>query len=162
MKTIDKIWLPCIQCGNTTENKRGRRYKGPTCEPCYTKEYRKRNPAVRKASQRNFFSNNPDYKRNRRRGLDKQTRQEIDRRSALKRDFGITPEQYDALLDIQNGVCAVCKKCCATKKRLAVDHDHRTGRIRGLLCAGCNRGIGFLMDSPEHLEQGARYLRGYN
>lgn len=55
----------------------------------------------------------------------------------LQRTYGITAEEYDAILDHQEGRCAICLKP-PKAKRLAVDHDHRTGLVRGLLCTNCN------------------------
>lgn len=64
--------------------------------------------------------------------------------SRVEKLYGITPAQYDALLRLQGGVCYICQRRPRTK-RLAVDHDHKTGEVRGLLCAnnehGCNRGV---------------------
>lgn len=81
----------------------------------------------------------------------------------LLRDFGITAEEYGKLLADQSGVCAVCARPeIATRngklKHLAVDHDHLTGDIRGLLCADCNTGLGKFGDDPERLRRAARYL----
>lgn len=59
----------------------------------------------------------------------------------LRRDFGITVEQYAEMLASQDGVCAICQKP-PTRVPLAVDHDHQTGRVRGLLCTACNLGLG--------------------
>lgn len=61
----------------------------------------------------------------------------------LKRKYGITPEQYDALFEMQAGVCALCQKS-EPNRRLAVDHDHKTGAVRGLLCTACNRTLGII------------------
>ena len=62
------------------------------------------------------------------------------RKMNLKRSFGITVEQYDELFEKQNGCCAVCEKHQDNfRTRLAVDHNHKTGEIRGLLCNNCNR-----------------------
>lgn len=82
-------------------------------------------------------------------------------RAHLKRKYGITLSDYDNLLEAQGGVCAICKSFETDKRRgnLSVDHDHETGKIRGLLCNRCNRGIGYLKDNPEILEAAARYLR---
>ncbi len=60
---------------------------------------------------------------------------------SLIKKYGITIDRYNEVFDKQNGVCAICKK--PTKKKLFVDHDHQTGKVRGLLCSGCNMGIGF-------------------
>ena len=82
------------------------------------------------------------------------------RSCALKYYYGLTLEDYDKLLESQGGVCAICQ--CPEegfKKYLSVDHNHETGKIRGLLCNGCNRAIGFTQDNPDILEAAARYLR---
>ncbi len=85
----------------------------------------------------------------------------IQKRNQLKRKFGITLEQYNNMLEDQNHRCAVCKEI-QTQKMLAVDHCHITGRIRGLLCENCNRGIGLLKDSPSILQSAIFYLQGGN
>lgn len=77
-----------------------------------------------------------------------------DRRSSLKRKYGITLEQFDAMSAAQNHACAIC----GSQEPLCVDHDHETGVIRGLLCGRCNKGIGLLGDSLEGLERAVRYL----
>ncbi|MET8864678.1 endonuclease VII domain-containing protein [Nonomuraea sp. NPDC004580] len=89
----------------------------------------------------------------------------------LQRTFGITLEQYTEMLQAQNGACAICgdipipldeyrirKQGIST--RLAVDHCHETGRVRGLLCSPCNKGIGQLRDSPALVRKALAYLRG--
>jgi hypothetical protein len=63
---------------------------------------------------------------------------EQSRRAKLQRSFGITVEQYDRMLRAQDGKCALCRRP-PKSIRLAVDHDHRTGRVRGLLCFRCNK-----------------------
>ncbi len=67
------------------------------------------------------------------------------RKAALKHSFGITVEQFDDLLAAQGGRCAMCGSETSTGryKTLAVDHDHATGRVRGLLCFRCNTGLGY-------------------
>jgi len=80
----------------------------------------------------------------------------------LKRTFGITLADYDEMLEAQGGCCAICGTTpWENKQRLGVDHDHETGRIRGLLCKSCNRAIGFLQDSPELCRLAMLYLRGF-
>jgi hypothetical protein len=61
----------------------------------------------------------------------------------LRHDFGITLGDYLRILDLQGGRCVICRRP-PTGNRLAVDHDHATGRVRGLLCAPCNRHVGYL------------------
>lgn len=79
----------------------------------------------------------------------------------MRLKYGVTPEKYQEMLDSQNGVCAVCKtkpNFDKWKKRFVIDHCHVTGRIRGLLCDACNRGIGMLKDDPSILENAIKYL----
>lgn len=74
----------------------------------------------------------------------------------LKHRFGLSPEDYQEILDAQKGVCGICKKTPEENgKRLAVDHDHATGDIRGLLCGSCNLSLGVLGD---HLPAALKYL----
>ena len=64
------------------------------------------------------------------------------RRSKLKQNYGITEEQYNIMLERQNHCCAICDRHeDQFTKRLAVDHNHATGEIRGLLCAYCNHRV---------------------
>ncbi len=76
----------------------------------------------------------------------------------LKRRFGITPEAYVQLLISQGGVCAICKKLCSSGRLLAVDHCHKTGEVRGLLCGVCNRMLGNAQDEASTLRAAADYL----
>lgn len=83
----------------------------------------------------------------------------------LRRLFKLTGGEYAALLIAQDGGCGICgaKETHVSKngklKDLAVDHDHATGEVRGLLCFNCNQGIGRFQNSPERLEAAAVYLR---
>ena len=70
----------------------------------------------------------------------------------------LADEVYDVLLAEQGGVCAVCGHPPKVKK-LALDHDHKTGKLRGLLCYACNYVLGFWHDNPARFEQAATYLR---
>ena len=81
-----------------------------------------------------------------------------DRRSHLKRKFGITPEQYDEMLAAQGGGCAICHREPRPDISLHVDHDHETGRIRGLLCFRCNNSLGDLDDSAVLLQAALAYV----
>lgn len=82
---------------------------------------------------------------------------EFYRRGNLRK-YGITIEQFDAMLESQGGVCAVCKGPALGKGRYHVDHDHDTGKIRGLLCHKCNVALGMVQDSREHLTRLIQYL----
>lgn len=67
----------------------------------------------------------------------------------ILKTYGITIEQYEALYEAQGGVCYICRRAKGITKRLAVDHDHATGYVRGLLCAKCNGYLGYIRDSPD-------------
>jgi hypothetical protein len=74
-------------------------------------------------------------------------------------NYGITPNQYEELLERQGGTCAICPRTAdSQKRRLHVDHDHSTGKVRGLLCDQCNRAVGLLGDDPDRLRKAAAYV----
>lgn len=82
------------------------------------------------------------------------------------RSLGIpfTKEMYNQLLEKQKGVCAICQKVEIIKEkkiRLAVDHNHETNVVRGLLCGKCNRALGLLNDDSELLLKASLYLKNH-
>lgn len=107
----------------------GKRHRG--CKPC----------TLRK--QREYYESRKEQK------------QEIRRRNHLKRKYGLSPEDYEAMRSQTAGACQICGK---PQKKLLVDHDHATGRVRGLLCKTCNWGLGQFYDSPELLMKAVDYL----
>jgi hypothetical protein len=81
------------------------------------------------------------------------------RKSRLKRHFGLTPAEYDAMLLAQGGMCAICGAApFEGAKRHPVDHDHETGTVRGILCGRCNRALGLFQDDREILTRAIAYL----
>lgn len=98
--------------------------------------------------QRQWRNNNPDKTKN----------------NDLKKMYGITLQEYENLLAKQNGVCAICGGKETTKsndgfpRRMPVDHDHATGKIRGLLCTQCNRGLGMFGENRNRLLAAAAYV----
>lgn len=84
-------------------------------------------------------------------------------KNSLKHDFGMTIEEWQALYNKQNGRCSICQiHQSQLKSRLAVDHDHKTGMVRSLLCGKCNRGIGMFNDDPFLLQSAIAYLSTRN
>jgi hypothetical protein len=83
----------------------------------------------------------------------------------LKKTYGLKEEEYQEMHKQAGGCCEICgtQEEEVTKGRLCVDHNHKTGEIRGLLCSSCNTGIGLLKDNPALLEAAAAYLetKGY-
>lgn len=80
------------------------------------------------------------------------------RQNTLRHFFGIDIPEYERLLASQSGVCAICACVCPSGKRLAVDHCHATGKVRGLLCMRCNTGLGKFDDRIDLLEAAKSYL----
>lgn len=78
----------------------------------------------------------------------------------LQAKYGISFIEHAAIFIEQKGCCAICgiKEKDATRKILFVDHDHKTGKVRGLLCHHCNSGLGYFMDNPENLSKAEVYL----
>jgi hypothetical protein len=76
----------------------------------------------------------------------------------LRDRFGITADEYWRLWREQKGLCKICGKPQCVGTKLDVDHDHETGKIRGLLCRQCNTGIGLLRDSVSLLFRAIKYL----
>lgn len=146
----------------------------PTCE-CHGKPMTKSGftPAgkqqwrcahKRRAESRDNYQRNADARRAYGRRYNREQREkraDFDRHSNLRRLYGITPEDYDQMVMTQCGLCAICGEPETVKKgMLAVDHDHDTGEIRGLLCARCNSGLGLLQDDPERVTSALAYLGG--
>lgn len=132
----------CSRCGfmkptaefSPNPHRRDGRY--PYCKPCKAAYMRER------------------YEKNREQEAEKDYRRRITR-------YGITPEAYDTLLREQAGLCAICgtdDPGTGRTGRMAIDHDHETGLVRGLLCGPCNRAIGLLGDDPQRLLSAAAYL----
>jgi hypothetical protein len=78
---------------------------------------------------------------------------------ALEARYGITRTDYDELYAKQGGVCYICERSTGKTRRLSVDHDHETGRVRGLLCRPCNNLLGHARDSIAFFERCISYLK---
>ena len=85
------------------------------------------------------------------------TKEEIDLCKYIYKEFKLRPQQYIKMLEEQNYVCAICKGS-DVGKRLAVDHCHSSGKVRGLLCQKCNMGLGHFEDSIYYLKEAVKYL----
>jgi hypothetical protein len=89
-----------------------------------------------------------------------QANPERTRNNDLKRNYGITLQEHQEMYKNQNGVCAICKGEGDGKwKKLCVDHDHNTGKVRQLLCRNCNMVLGQVGDNPNLLEEMIKYLQ---
>ena len=128
-----RIGDPCKDCGSVI-NEINAVYKGtylqPRCKPCF-----------------NLHSNRvPSRTRDSR------------HKHWIGWKYGITEEEYKQKFEEQDGKCAICKQKTEIGKRLAVDHDHKTGNIRDLLCSTCNTILGLVNDDWDYLFEFQRYL----
>jgi hypothetical protein len=90
------------------------------------------------------------------RGSEKQRRANKDYN--LRQNYGITLADFEAMLASQDGRCAICLGFFPSEFETHADHDHSTGRVRGLLCNSCNNGLGRFRDDPDILRRAAAYL----
>jgi hypothetical protein len=83
------------------------------------------------------------------------------RQNRLKREYGLTPESFEKMVNSQNKQCAICR-LSPTNRGLVVDHDHATNQIRALLCNRCNIMLGVAHDDPEVLTRAIEYLHKFS
>lgn len=146
---------PCARCGETlnielfrVNSKTGR--TDSWCLPCrkeYSREYKARGGEILK-----------DHPR-------KQCDVAVfERERNLKQKYGIVNEDYDRMLAEQGGCCAICggTEITGRGKHFHVDHNHDTGKVRGLLCPPCNQGLGLLRDDIARLQASIEYLKKYD
>lgn len=124
------------------EHSRRSRLKNPQRRKQISAEWRERNRSHLRKTAIDYYYRNRDHIRD----------------LFLRKRFGITSDQFDRMLRRQKGVCGLCKGPPGARQ-FAVDHDHVSGSVRGLLCRGCNVGIGNLKDDPKLLEKAAGYIR---
>lgn len=80
------------------------------------------------------------------------------RRRNIEKNYAISDETLQAAIIAQDGLCAICQRSCTAGRRLAIDHCHISGRVRGLLCSRCNTGLGLFRESPPLLLAAVAYL----
>ena len=132
-------------------------HKDPAIRQAYHKEYSKKwQPKDRDA----FLASRREQKRKR---MNTEEGKLQRRKEALKHNYGMSLEEYNTLLESQQGCCAVCGTIEPghNHRHFCVDHNHETGSVRGLLCHYCNRGLGFLGDSMKRVESLLAYLSRY-
>ncbi|MCA1569791.1 MAG: endonuclease VII domain-containing protein [Chloroflexi bacterium] len=155
------VTLVCLSCAGPFEHDAQGGFRPQRCPPCRAE--RKRETDAAKA--RRWRSANPERNReqqdksNRKRLADPQHRQ-WKRDNELRRTYGLTRSDVDAMLEAQDHLCAICRRAhVGPGTRLHVDHCHDSKRVRGLLCGKCNTAIGLLDDDPQRADAVAAYLR---
>ena len=150
--------IKCTKCleikseNNFVNDKSKKNNKKSHCKSCVNLYFRQR------------YEKDPEGQRNKSREYRKKLRTEFpeklkesQRKSALKKHYNLTLEEYNLKLQEQNGVCEICKTP-PNKKQLAVDHCHKTGKIRKLLCANCNTALGLLYDDVNIITSLRNYI----
>ena len=131
--------LTCNECGEDFERKHRRGRRPDVCGiEC------KR--VVRNRQQKAWHKANPERSA------------ELGRERSWRYNYNLEREDYKSLLAFQGGGCSICRTPPPDGRYLAVDHDHATGAIRGLLCTNCNTALGVMGDDPERLRHAIAYL----
>lgn len=164
---MEKTCTKCNEAKPLEEFAKSKQVKsgyGAWCKPCARKVKHESNERVRSADPEAWIQRRREYvKVYRTKHPDRVKEQE--RRRNLRQYYGISIEQYDSMLEKQDGKCAGCE-AQPSNKRFAVDHDHEccAGRkscgecIRGLLCSRCNTALGLLNESPETIARLLAYM----
>lgn len=159
----------CRVCGESKSLDQFHRAKGMRdghrneCLDCFrlmSRERYKRDPAKAIAQVKRWQQANADrlnaYRRERR--LEPAVKRQ-QRDGYYRRTYGISADEFDAMLDAQGGRCAICGVQPERLASMHVDHDHEHGHLRGLLCLSCNQGLGQFRDDPSLLLRAVVYLR---
>lgn len=164
MNIVTEKYCPkCKQVKSADEfGKHKKRHDGlaANCRICHNliaRELYKKDPSKHAARYKNWLSRNKDYKKGKSTRWARENR-DRNKNSVLKRIFGITLDEYKDMFAKQNGVCLICGE--APKNRdLSVDHDHKTGKVRALLCNRCNSAVGYVRESIDIAKKLVEYLQ---
>lgn len=147
LKTKDSRPYKCSKCGGSEFKVFGIKNPVRVCYPCHKQSgdrWRKLNPEKHNAKARRLGQKS-EYKAWR-------------KDWALKNRYGITLKQYQTLSNAQNGNCLICDGNQSKHRPLVVDHCHKTGKIRGLLCDPCNIGLANFRENPTSMQKAIEYL----
>lgn len=143
----------------------GKPFLYSACTECERAErkrsYYKNRDSVLERSKQAYAENPQKFIEKSARTRDKEKAKEYGRAYNLQKLYDLTVEQYNEMLESQNRLCAICHSECTSGRRLAVDHSHDTGLVRGLLCGRCNTMLGRVEENVEILKNMVRYLEDH-
>jgi hypothetical protein len=164
-KYLDRLLLEdnerwCWKCGAVKHSGQFSRYKN-ICTECYSNQFRvdntkrKSNPNKKEEDRLRYLKNKDEYKRRRQKPEFKEKMAHTKRYQR----YGLTEDQYNRMVESHANQCGICRR---SDKKLFVDHNHGTNKVRGLICDNCNRGIGHMQDSITILQMAIDYLAKYD
>jgi hypothetical protein len=147
-------WKDEGEFGKEKSKKDGLSFYCKHCNYLRLKEYKENHPEKDKEYKKTkaYIETRQRYRNN---------HKDIIRNYALQEKYGISLDEYLQLYDKQEGICLICHKR-QENKNLSVDHNHKTGEIRGLLCNNCNFGLAYFYDDISILEKAIEYLKKFN
>lgn len=142
-KQVPKACSKCDYFGDNfgLRKEKGFSYYRSSCRSCINKERLARKKRIREEDPEKWYR--------------------IRRHDQLKKCYGISLAEYEALLEKQGGKCAICGGGDGSRA-MPLDHDHTTNKNRAILCHWCNKGLGQFFDSPERLRKAADYLEEHS
>lgn len=160
---VCRLATPLNLFSKRSASKDGFSHRCKKCELLYKSEWRIKNREKYLNSCRNYRAKNKVkhniYARNWARNNSTSRRAYY-----LKRSYGISSNEYEVIFKNQNGKCAICERVESSKsvlgnlKRFHVDHCHKSGKIRSLLCSNCNRALGYIKENPKIAEKMKFYI----
>lgn len=144
--------ITCRKCERTLDSSffsKGKK-KCKECTSIYWAEWISKNSDAKHRYDEQYRKSNPEKMRQKYKEYIKKHGREKHLKS-----YGLSVEKYNEMYKEQNGLCLICE---IPSEKLFVDHDHKKGDVRGLLCRNCNSGLGFFLDTPNILVSAIKYL----
>jgi len=140
---IDYVRKTCRECER--KYMRARYAADPKRAAAASRKWAREHKGHHNATKRAWYANNTERHRS----------------NVLRRAYGITLADYERMLSEQGGCCGICRTETTGNcgRRLSVDHDHETGKVRGLLCGRCNSMLGFIKEHPGALERAIDWVK---